>query len=349
MLKNARALLLALAAAAAIGCADSAPTPAAPTPAAPSASTTPDGSFTLSGTIRELLAEGTGPAIARARVDLYFKSGLAASATTDAGGTFSISGVAARPFRLEVSRNGYAGAQRDTLALTADAVWDLALAPIPVTVTGTVTETPPTERAPVPGAQVTITSGAQRGRSVTAANDGTFTLPQVWGDFDVSVAQSGFESATAHVALAGEDARLDVALLPLGRVVTQFTGTVCGKVPDRGTFATLRCTPLETRHTFFVHKDGPLTLGLEYNYVGDYHVNSLGIEIRCGNDVVLSSKAWNLWGTRGYFPSSGELVASIQAEVPRASICEVRLFDYVPDLKAMRAWTTYRVTLDHPR
>ena len=98
-----------------------------------------------------------------------------------------------------------------------------------------------------------------------------------------------------------------------------------------------------------MHKGGPLTLGLEDNYVGDYHPNWLAIEVRCGNDVVLSAKGWNLWGTRGSFFTSGGLVRSIQAEVPRASTCEVRLFGYLPDLKGGRAWTEYRVTLDHPR
>lgn len=339
-------LLLWLAGAGAMGCAETATTPASPSP-----SPTPEGSFTLSGTVRELLSSGPGWPIAGVRVDVIYKSGSGASGTTDGDGKFSVSVVAARPFRLEANRSGYVSARRETLGLTADVAWELLLEPIPVTLTGRVTETAPTEHTPVPGARIAIVRGPQMSRSVTAGSDGTYTLSQVWGDFELEVSQANYRTASAHVSLEGVDARLDVALEPVGPVLTEFSGKVCGAVPDY--YSWLRCavTPLEVRHAFVVTRSGTLSLDMQYDYVGDYYPNSLGIEIRCGADIVTSTRAWNLWDSRTRFGAtfSGARLGPIPVTVSRPSACEARLFDYAPDLKGGRAWTTYRVLLNLPR
>jgi hypothetical protein len=327
------------------GCSDTTRAPAAPSTVAAG------GSFTLSGTIRESLPDGPGPGIAGVRVEIAYKSGPAGSTTADSEGKFCISGLAAKAFRLVAARPGYQPCERDTLALNADTAWDLTLEPIPSTVTGTVTETAPTETTPVSGARVTIMSGANRGRSVITESDGTYALPRVWGDFDVLVSQTNYDAASVRVSLEGVDARVDLRLTPSGRVTSEFTGKVCGEVRDYYSWLKCAVTPLETRHGFVVHRSGIITFDLTYDYVGDYYPNSLGIELRCGGEVILATKGWKLWecpvgfGSGLYTSSAGPL----GVPVSRPGSCELRLFDYLPDLKGGRAWTTYRATIDHPR
>src|SRR5262245_42346733 len=112
-----RILLIAVLA---VSCSESPRSPTAPAP---------PGAFTLSGHVREQLADGPGQPIANARIEVVYKAGAGGSAVTDANGRYQLDGVSALHFELRVTRDGFEPATQIVTPLTGDTTVDVRLVP----------------------------------------------------------------------------------------------------------------------------------------------------------------------------------------------------------------------------
>jgi hypothetical protein len=211
-----RLCVLVTAAALIAGCGGAATT-VAPSSVPPVASPT----FPLTGVVRELLPGGaSGEPLPGARVEVVGKPGVIATALTDGAGAYVIEGMAGT-FQLHVVKPGYDDRTVTVSKVTAARTMNVELPPRPRRLTGTARETPPTQTNAVAGARVTITSGSNAGRTATTDVQGQYTLPDVWGDFDLRVERDGYVPTAAHATVAGEDTNLDVRLRPAPRTITQ--------------------------------------------------------------------------------------------------------------------------------
>jgi hypothetical protein len=279
-------------------------------------------------------------------VQVVYKGAPGPLVTSGADGTYRIDGVLPdAPFELRGSKAGYEPDTRLVLRLTADSPIDLQLTPIPTTLTGRVTETAPTDTTPIAGATVEILTGSSKGRITTTDAVGIYTLPQVWGDFDLSFSGADYDTKTLHASVA-TTARLDVNLAPRERQRhTTFTGQLCTTVhlPP-----SLVCTqPFERTHTIPVHGTGTLTLDVDYGYVGDYYLNSLSVDLRCGSTLVLEKRLTKLWDNPPTILPDG-VTGAIRVALTRPCLYELRLSNFVADTKG-GFQTTYRVDVDQPQ
>ena len=140
-------------------------------------------------------------------------------------------------------------------------------------------------------------NGADAGRSAITGRDGPTAFADV-GRLGCVGLSDGLQHGVRAVSLKGVDARVNVALLPRGRVLSEFTGKVCGQVPPDYSWLLCAVTTLETRHTFVVHRSGTIAFDVAYDYIGDCHPNSLGIEILCGSETIVAAVGWK-FGRRG--------------------------------------------------
>lgn len=302
--------------------------PSAPAPPAPQ-------TFTVRGLVRDELFARTYDPVPGATVALAYAGdpGPARSVATGADGAFQIAGVAEkRELRITVTKGGYLPSVRDLPGLTADGAVDIGLAPIRVTVSGTISDA--IDNSPVAGALVEITSGSNRGKTAQTDAAGRFELPFVWGDFSASVSRINYETRVISVEAAIQP-HIAVTLAPVAPLArTTMTGDLCTVVTIP---PYLSCTaPKERRHTIDVQRSGAMIVYTEYRYVGDYYPNSLSLELRCGSELV--RPVWVV----------PPVSAPITVALPRACLYELRLFDFIADTKG-GAQTTYRVVADYPR
>jgi len=112
---------------------------------------------------------------------------------------------------------------------------ELLIAPHPRALSGTIHEAPPTEQTVISGAHIEVVSGANRGTAATTDGSGHYTLPNLWGEFDVELKRDGFSSRTVHVAMTDDASPVDVPMLPAPRTLTEG-GNVVGCVYCRAPF-----------------------------------------------------------------------------------------------------------------
>ena len=295
--------------------------------------------MSLSGTVRDFLPAGGGASVAGVQLRVLYKEGAGPVSTSGADGAFRLTSIAAGQFfQLQASKDGYESLTRVMSPLTADASADLAITPVRVTIRGRVTETAPTENTAVVDAVVEITTGSNRGKSSRTDGTGAFTLSDVWGDFDVSVTQAGYQSATAHVA-SGANPRLDVHLPPREtRLHTTFTGGLC---TSKYLMPWQTCTqPLERTHTVTVHRPGPFTVKTTWDYVGDYYSNALTVQVSCGTTMVAERTYF-----RNFYPPDDP---PLQLALTKPCSYAIKLTNFVADTKGGFE-TTYRVDVDYPQ
>jgi Carboxypeptidase regulatory-like domain len=193
--------VLFLTAAACAGRSPSAPSETTPSMAAP---------FAVSGIVRDTLPSGgTGFTITGARIEVVGKPGVIATATTDGSGAYQITGVAGQ-FQVRVIRTGYETTTVTVGPATTDQKVDIGLVPIPVRISGLVTETAPTESRPVAGARVEVTTGSNIGKAVVTDAAGRYTLPGVWGEFTLRITRDGFQEQTQRIVVTGDDLTITI-------------------------------------------------------------------------------------------------------------------------------------------
>jgi len=165
----------------------------------------------LSGTVTDA---STGNAIAGATV-----SAGSGSAVTDAGGAYTISGLAPGTYTATATASGYASQSASvTLTTGSTTTQNFALAPNPGTITGTVTDAG--TAAPIAGATVSYSGG-----STSTDGSGAYTLANVAeGSYTVTAGATGYASQSRTVTVGpGATATQNFALT--GQV-TRLSGTV---------------------------------------------------------------------------------------------------------------------------
>jgi hypothetical protein len=333
--------MLLIAAAALTSCSK---TPAAPSPAGENTQQT----ITITGIVYDLrssyVPSGNYVPVPGALVEVVYKTGAAVSTTASADGAFRIDGVlTVDSFELRASKDGYKTGAQTMLPPAADARIDVGLEPIRLILTGVITETSPTDNIPVAGAVIEILTGSNKGKNAVTDGNGAYALRDVWGEFDVSVSSPNHETRVAHAAVE-RTPRLDVRLPPRNiRTRTTFTGGLCTTVrlmPYQS------CTqPFEREHEILLQRPGTVTVSLDYQYVGDYHLNHLTLDVRCGSVVILEKRFTKLWE---YQPTVDGVPGPLQMTLDRACLYEFRVSNFIADTKGGHQ-TTYRIDIDHPR
>jgi len=316
-------------------------------PAAPSRPSESTQTVTISGVVYDsflsYVPAGRYAPIPGARVEVAYKSGGTASTTSRDDGAFRIEGVRTNEaFQLRASKDGYQTAELSVLPPASDMRFDLGLRAIRLTLTGIVTETPPTDTRPVAGARVEIVTGPNQGKTSFTDGNGLYGLTDVWGEFDVSISSPHHETRIAH-ATVERTPRLDVQLPPTSiRTRTTFTGDLCTTVrlmPYQS------CTqPFEREHEIFL-QPGIVTVSLDYKYAGDYYLNHLTLDVRCGGRVIVEKRFTKLWEKR---PTVDGVPGSLHIPLDRACVYDFRLSNFIADTKGGHQ-TTYRLDVDHPR
>ncbi len=314
-------------------------------PSAPSPTGNSQPTVTVGGVVSDLLASGTGAPVPNARIELIYKDRAPVSTLTGEDGVFRLAGVIGGEYvQLRASKAGYEASEQ-TMFPNADVRVDVALTPIRSTLAGLVVEKTSGGALPVAGARVEILTGSNKGMTTTTAADGSYALRLVWGEFDVAVSSPNHETVMAHASV-GTNPRLDVQLAPrLARARTTFTGELCTveRLPSW-----LHCTaPLDRSHIFRLDRPGPTTVSVDYEYVGDYYMNYLTVEMRCGSAVVFEKRFAKLWESPPLMLPDN-VRGAVQVTLSQPCAYEFRLFNYIADTKG-GVQTKYRIDVDHPQ
>jgi hypothetical protein len=324
------------------------------TPVAPSGGGTPSaGSVTLSGTVFDRLPGSTGgfvngAGVPAARIEVRYANNpslASISTTTEANGTFRLPGVrAGEYFRLRATKDGYDFAEQFT-QLSVDATIDLSIVPVRTTLTGRITESDPGDGMAVAGARLEILSGSSAGRVSATDGNGTYEFANMWGEFDVAVSSANHEPRTVHAAL-GASSRLDFQLAPKTlRTRTTLAGELC---TIERLFAWQSCTaPLERTHPVRIDRPGAATVAVDYNYVGDYYLNYLTLQLRCNGSVVIEKQFRKQGNSLPTLLPDNVYGGPIQIAAQPCAY-EVRVFNFVADTKG-GSQTKYRIDVDYPR
>ena len=201
--------------ASACGGADSAPASASPTGPTP----TPSATFTLSGAVSEMTANGLAP-IEGARV-AEISSGR--TALTDANGIYTIPGLAAMGRSVSIAKQGYV-TQTKAVTMSGDTLLDFRLDRIVAyTLSGMVFETTAAGQTPVEGVEIYCDScGSPDGHTFVYSDAaGFYSLSWTMnGNHPLLIRKAGFEvvgpiggsRGTINATVRG-DTRLDIELV----------------------------------------------------------------------------------------------------------------------------------------
>jgi hypothetical protein len=213
-------LLLSLAALAPGGCGSSSPAAPSPAPVNPSAISNA-AEFTVTGVVRESVpGAGPGALVRGVTLEVLTKRGVLTTAVSDAGGSYHVDGVAGT-FQLRESKRGYESRTVTVGPVTAAQTVDVTIAPVPRSLSGVVTERPPTQTKPLAGTRVEVVSGANAGAAAATDGTGRYTLPAMWGEFDLRISRDDYLPTIVHVDMSGEDVSGNAQLRPTPRVVTE--------------------------------------------------------------------------------------------------------------------------------
>ena len=141
-------------------------------------------------------------------------SGNFASGTIPANGsqavTVTFTPTAAQAFTGNIAVSGNQAAGTNTIAVSGTGMTQATF-----TLSGIVTETPPTTSTVLSGVVVTFIDGANQGRSATTGADGRYQITGVVnGGFTVSAVRSGYTSVALPVGVNG-NTTLDFRLEPI--------------------------------------------------------------------------------------------------------------------------------------
>lgn len=132
---------------------------------------------------------------------------------------------------------------------------------------------------------------------------------------------------------------------PPARAVTTLSGDLC--TTERLPSGVVCSEPFQRTHTIPIERQGTITLNVDYGYVGDYYMNYLSLEVRCGSVVVLEKRFRKLWEKPPTILPD-EVTGPIHVPVTQPCLYEFRLSNFIADTKGGHQ-TTYRVEVDHPQ
>ena len=187
-------------------------------------------------------------------------------------------------------------------------------------VTGSITETAPTEGRPVENAEVALTNGP----SATSTGDGSFTINGVAaGTYTLTVSKADFTTTTRSVTVTSSDVAVPRINLPTapGVVSAEHMGQIG---PEEQTcHGTSRSCD---NYPFNPHHDGRVEVQLTW----ESDATELDIEVRCNNELV--AEAYRKGGT----------MEEMNEFVPGGRPCEVQVLHSGDPTK-------YRLFLKYPR
>lgn len=210
---NRKGLAIALSVATLLAACGDRRSPSEPAPAAPSA---PAVTYTLSGIVSEDGPAGVTPL--EGAIVLVTNSGQ--HATTGSDGSYSLSGVAALPIFVRVSKPGYVDTSR-TLTLSGDTRMDLQVVRIVTyTLSGIVYEATEGGRMPIEGVSVYCDScGSPEGHTFASSDENGF-YSFAWtsnGSTALWVRKDGYRLAGPTdewiTAAVSGDTRFDIAMI----------------------------------------------------------------------------------------------------------------------------------------
>jgi hypothetical protein len=242
------------------GCGGGSPVGPDPMSAAPT--------FTVAGVVRERPSGGrTGDPIANAKVDGVVGGRTVSSAETTADGTFRIDRLPSA-FDLNFSKDGYVPQASTFTAVRTNQQVEVLLTPRTATLAGTVFETAPTERTPIAGVYMKVTTGPNAGASTYTNANGGYILPRMSGEFDVSLGADGYTSRTVHVFVTNDGSDVDLHIAPWPQTVTQVFESTPPCAYCSGPFRT----------TFPVHNAGEIAI-IDFGFRGFEEGDSFRLQV----------------------------------------------------------------------
>jgi hypothetical protein len=307
---------------------------------------------TLSGTVRERVPNVVGDPIPGAEIRVGYKGGPGPVAVSDAEGRYALVGIESSAFKLDLTKDGYEPTTQLVAQPTEDTTLDLSLPPVLHTLSGVVTETPPTVSTPVVNATVEIASGSNRGQVVKTDGNGSYTMTGVWGEFDILLSRIGYESTRVHAAARSSVNRLDVRMMPDDQpTTTVFAGGLCADFawwfPREAPWMRLCVAyPLQTHHFLPIHRPGPIALRFTWEYQEDYSAEFAYLEVQCGQRKAEQKYTLGPQGPPIRIDRPGP--GPMQIFAAEAAICEIKPSRY-RSFKGQAAATTYHIDVLHPK
>jgi hypothetical protein len=176
----------------AVACGDKSTTPSPASPSSPS-------TFSLTGQVTDTL---TGAPVAGATVSIGDSVNTGKSTSTDGSGTYSFVGLQQAGFTVSVSANGFVPSSKG-VTLTSNQTLSFPLTRLTFSLNGIVTDA--VSGAPLSDIVVTITDGANAGKSATTAGGGGYNIGSVLpGLFQMSAAAISYQTTTAAVTVSAD-------------------------------------------------------------------------------------------------------------------------------------------------
>lgn len=174
------------------------PPPPGPAPPGPAPRT-----YTLSGAVK---ATPLNEIVAGAGIEAMHGGLVVASATTDGGGFYTLTGLIAQEYVLSLRKVGY-NARTSDVIIAADTTRDLVMDRNHVSLTGIAREVPPCGTAAIDSALVQVLDGPDAGKSSLTDKSGfQYAIPRVaWGTFRVRASRDGYAPSEITVSVPASD------------------------------------------------------------------------------------------------------------------------------------------------
>jgi Carboxypeptidase regulatory-like domain/Bacterial Ig-like domain (group 2) len=172
--------------------------PAPPPPPGP-----PPQTYALSGVLR---ATPLNESVAGVNIEAMHGGRVVATATTDGGGFYRLSGLIAQEYVVSMRRVGYYARSVDVL-VSGDTTRDLVMDRNRVTLTGIVRQAPPCTGGAIDAALVQILDGPDAGKSSLSDRSGfQYEIAGVaWGTFVVRTSKQGYATSDVTVTVPASD------------------------------------------------------------------------------------------------------------------------------------------------
>lgn len=176
--------------------APSTPVPPSPPPSTPGPAPQ---TYTLAGIVRATPLDET---VAGASIEAMHGGRLVASATTDGGGSYTLTGLIAQEYVLSLSKVGY-NARTSDVIIAADTTRDFVMDRNRVTLTGVARDAPPCSGLAIDSALVQVLDGPDAGKSSLTDRAGfEYAVAGVaWGTFRVRASRDGYATSDVTVTV----------------------------------------------------------------------------------------------------------------------------------------------------
>jgi hypothetical protein len=179
-----------------------APSTPSPPPSPPGPTPTPQ-TYSLSGVIR---ATPLNETVAGVGVEAMHDGRVVASATTDGGGSYTLTGLIAQEYVLRLRKVGY-NARTSDVVIAADTTRDLVMDRNRVTLTGIARDAPPCSGLAIDSALVQVLDGPDAGKSSLTDRAGfQYAIAGIaWGTFRVHASRDGYAPSDMTVTVPASE------------------------------------------------------------------------------------------------------------------------------------------------